>query len=562
MLRRDCLLARVGAGLDVDGRQLAPRVPVAAVEARHHLERGGHAVAIAEPFGGERELVPQERAPRRIAAVAHALERAGAMGGERREVAVGAQQRRDALGRARMVGIVDERRLIVHQRLGRAAELLVEDVAGQVAIARAQRRVGLEAHQRVERGQRLVPALQLDGIVEDRALGGAMRRIERDRAAVAGQRRRRVTAGVRALSGEERHRRALALVERLAAGGQRLDAALGAVDVAVGEQPLGLQSLHVAALGRQRDGALDRLGRERAIAGGAGRAGHQQPALDRGLGARQRQRRRQLEHVGVMTELLADDARAPAGIDVPRDALDQHAQLRERAFEIAARLRQRRRLRHQRQVRMRPADRVVDEPGGSLHLAALAQVRDQRHPHGHRRAVGVERALEQLARAIAEVGPRRAQLGRAQQAMGARASVGRQRRPALEAIDRAVAGVDGLVQRHQRLQRVDRVGLALEHRLPALDRLVRIAEVARVHARQLAPQRRSPGRIDGLDVARALVGERGEPPFGAVEIGERAPAGLVGLVLEQPLQRLDGAPALAELGPRRRQRALQRPRAR
>ena len=389
----------------------------------------------------------------------------------------------------------------------------------------------------------------------------AMRRIERDRAAIAGQRRGRMFARMRALPGEKRDGGALARRRVLGRRDQRLDTALGAFDVAVGEQPLRLQPTDVGAIGRERDGAIERFGRERAIAGGARRARHQEPALDRSVAARRRQHRRQLEHVGVMAERLPEDAGAPASIDVPGNALDERAQLRERAFEIAARLAQRRRLRDQRHVRVRRRDHVVDEQRRALDLAALAQVRHQRHAHRHRRRIGVERALEQLARAIVQIGARRAQLGRAQQAMRARPSVvaRRQRRPALEAIDGAIAGVDRFVERHQRLQRVDRVGLALEHRLPALDRLPRIVEVALVHRGQLAPQRRALRRIgDGADVARALVGERGEAPFGAIVIDERAPHRLVGLVLEQPLERLDGAPALAELAPGRRQRALQR----
>ena len=132
-----------------------------------------------------------------------------------------------------------------------------------------------------------------------------------------------------------------------------------------------------------------------------------------------------------------------------------------------------------------------------------------------------------------------------------------QGRPALETIDGAIAGIDRLVERHQRLQRVDGFVLDGEHRLPALDGLPGVAELARIDRGQLAPQGRTARRRQQVDVPRALVGEGGEAPFGEIVIGERAPRRLVGLVLEQPLQRLDGAPALAELAPRGGERAMQ-----
>src|SRR6185312_4907354 len=177
--------------------------------------------------------------------------------------------------------IVDERRLVAGERVGRAVELLLEDVAGEVTVARAQRRIALELPERLEGGERLVPALELDGVVEDGALRGAVRRIERDRRAIAGERGGRVMARVRALTGEKGDGRAVRRRCRAGIGRERLDAALGAVDVAVGEQALGLQPLHVAAIWRELGGMLERIGGERAIAGGPRRARDQQPALDR-----------------------------------------------------------------------------------------------------------------------------------------------------------------------------------------------------------------------------------------------------------------------------------------
>ena len=141
--------------------------------------------------------------------------------------------------------------------------------------------------------------------------------------------------------------------------------------------------------------------------------------------------------------------------------------------------------------------------------------------------------------------------------MRARLAVAGEGRPALEAVDGAVAGVDGLVERHQRLQRVDGVVLDGQDLLPALDGLAGIAELARVDGGELAPQGGAARRRDDADVARALVGEGGVAPLGAIVVDERAPGRLVGLVLEQPLERLDGAAALAELAPGGGERALQ-----
>ncbi|MCA1662947.1 MAG: hypothetical protein LC659_01480, partial [Myxococcales bacterium] len=330
VLRRDRSIVRVGARFDVERGELAARVPVIGVEANDHFERGRHAVAIAEPFGRDGELVPEKRASLRIAVVGRArgepLDGARAVRGQRRKIAARAQKLCDALARARMIGVVDERRLVVNERLVGAAELLFVDVAAQVAIARAQRRIVLELDERGERGERLGPALELDRVVEERPLRRAMRRIERDRAAIAGERGRRMFARVRALAGEKRDGGALGRRCRFARRHQRLDAALGAFDVAVGEQPLRLQTADVGAIGRERDGAIERRGRERAIAGGARRARHEQPALDRVVAARRRQPGGQLEHVGVMTERLPEHAGAPARIDVSGNALDERAQ--------------------------------------------------------------------------------------------------------------------------------------------------------------------------------------------------------------------------------------------
>ena len=95
-----------------------------------------------------------------------------------------------------------------------------------------------------------------------------------------------MTARVRALTGEVRDRRPLGRRRRHRRRGERLDAALGAVDVAVGDEALGLEALHVGAIGGDGDGAIERLGGQRLVAGGPRRARDQQPTLDRRLGAR------------------------------------------------------------------------------------------------------------------------------------------------------------------------------------------------------------------------------------------------------------------------------------
>ena len=178
----------------------------------------------------------------------------------------------------------------------------------------------------------------------------------------------------------------------------------------------------------------------------------------------------------------------PARVDVAGDALDQRAQLGERAFEVASASDSAAACATSATWGWAPADRGVDEPSRALDLAALAQMGDQGDPHRHRRAVGVERALEELARAIDEVGSEAHNSAARNRRCARIAPSTAQRGPALEAIDGAIAGVDRFVQGHQRLQGVDGVVLVVEHRLPALDRLVRITEIARIDAGELAPQ--------------------------------------------------------------------------